>query len=134
MKKEFILNLDELDELIKILPREGVIILKGDLASGKTTLVKAIAKAHGVNSDVTSPTFSVMQGYENGIFHYDIYQNGFEGIIKNGLFENFFEEGLHLVEWGDDELENMLNKFNIDYIKICITPHEKGRKYEVCGA
>lgn len=134
MKREFILNLNELDELIKILPREGVIILKGDLASGKTTLVKAIAKAHGVSSDVTSPTFSVMQGYENGIFHYDIYQNGFEGIIKNGLFENFFEEGLHLVEWGDDELEKMLKKFDIDYIKICISAHEKGRKYEVYSA
>ncbi|MDO5046183.1 tRNA (adenosine(37)-N6)-threonylcarbamoyltransferase complex ATPase subunit type 1 TsaE [Campylobacter sp.] len=134
MKREFILNLNELGELIKILPKEGVIILKGDLASGKTTLVKAIAKAHGVSSSVTSPTFSVMQGYENGIFHYDIYQNGFEGIVKNGLFENFFEEGLHLVEWGDDELERMLDKFDINYIKICISVEGDKRRYEVFGA
>lgn len=134
MKREFILNLNELDELAKILPKEGVVILRGDLASGKTTLVKAIAKACGIDSDVTSPTFSVMQGYENNVFHYDIFQNGFEGILKNGLFENFFEEGLHLVEWGDDELEDMLKKFNIAYVKILITPHERGRKYEVFGA
>lgn len=134
MKREFVLNLSELDSLVEILPKEGVIILKGDLASGKTTLVKAIAKAKGIDSDVTSPTFSVMQGYENNVFHYDIFQNGFDGILKNGLFENFFEEGLHLVEWGDDELEEMLKKFDIAYVKIIISPHENGRKYEVYGA
>lgn len=134
MKREFVLNLSELDRLVEILPKEGVIILKGDLASGKTTLVKAIAKAKGIDSDVTSPTFSVMQGYENNVFHYDIFQNGFDGILKNGLFENFFEEGLHLVEWGDDELEEMLKKFDIAYVKIIISPHENGRKYEVYGA
>lgn len=133
MSVNLILGLDEIERLVEILPKQGVIILKGDLASGKTTLVKAIAKANGVSSSVTSPTFSVMQGYENGIFHYDIYQNGFEGIVKNGLFENFFEDGLHLVEWGDDELERMLKKFEIDYIKICISVFEDKRKYEVFG-
>ncbi len=134
MRRIFNLNLNELDELVGILPKSGVIILQGDLASGKTTLVKAIVKAHGIDADVTSPTFSVMQSYGDKIFHYDIYQSGFEGILKNGLFENLLEDGLHLVEWGDDSLENLLAKFGEKYIKIIISPSANGRKYEVYGA
>ena len=134
MKQDFDLNLNELDELVGILPKSGVIILQGDLASGKTTLVKAIVKAHGIDADVTSPTFSVMQSYGDKIFHYDIYQSGFEGILKNGLFENLLEDGLHLVEWGDESLQKMLAKFGEKYIKIIISPSANGRKYEVYGA
>ena len=92
---------NELNELVQVLPKSGVVLLSGDLASGKTTLVKAIIKAHGIDESVTSPTFSLMQIYGKDIYHYDIYQIGFDGMAKNGLFENLFEEGLHLVEWGD---------------------------------
>ena len=43
---ELNLGLDELNELVKILPKSGVVILQGNLASDKTTLIKAIVKAH----------------------------------------------------------------------------------------
>ncbi len=50
---------DEVDkvarEVIKILPRNVVLLLNGDLASGKTTLVKSIVKLKGIKYDVTSP-------------------------------------------------------------------------------
>ena len=48
---------NELNELVRVLPKSGVVLLSGDLASGKTTLVKAIIKAHGIDESVTSPTF-----------------------------------------------------------------------------
>ena len=51
---------NELNELVRVLPKSGVVLLSGDLASGKTTLVKAIIKAHGIEDSVTSPTFSLM--------------------------------------------------------------------------
>ena len=52
---------DELPRLAQTLPKSGIILLMGDLASGKTTLVKAIAKTHGIDpAVVNSPTFSVM--------------------------------------------------------------------------
>lgn len=105
---ELNLGLGELDEVVKILPQSGVVILQGNLASGKTTLVKAIVKARGIDTEVTSPTFSVMQSYGDKIYHYDIYQNGLDAILQNGLFENLLEEGLHLVEWGDERLEKAL--------------------------
>jgi len=134
MRRIFNLNLNELDELVGILPKSGVIILQGDLASGKTTLVKAIVKAHGIDADVTSPTFSVMQSYGDKIYHYDIYQNRLDAILQNGLFENLLEEGLHLVEWGDERLEKALENLGEKCVKVIISPSEKGRKYEVYGA
>ena len=63
---------NELNELVRVLPKSGVVLLSGDLASGKTTLVKAIIKAHDIDESVTSPTFSLMQIYGKDIYHYDI--------------------------------------------------------------
>ena len=123
---ELNLGLGELSEVVKILPQSGVGILQGNLASGKTTLVKAIVKARGIDAEVTSPTFSVMQSYGDKIYHYDIYQNG--------LFENLLEDGLHLVEWGDERLEKALANLGEKCVKVVISPSQKGRKYEVYGA
>lgn len=109
---------------------KGVIILQGDLASGKTTLAKMLAKALGKNECVTSPTFSLMSDYD-GLFHYDLYRVDTVQIMQNGLFENFFEDALHIVEWGDETLINKLKKFEIPVCVIKISNSPKGRKYEV---
>ncbi|TQR34701.1 tRNA (adenosine(37)-N6)-threonylcarbamoyltransferase complex ATPase subunit type 1 TsaE [Campylobacter sp. MIT 99-7217] len=133
--REIVLSLDELDELCKLLPNEGVILLQGDLASGKTSLVQAFAKFKGIKEEPSSPTFSVMQSYENEngfkLFHYDIYQNGFKALLENGLFENFFEKGLHLVEWGDEKLYEYLKNFGIEAKKIQISNLKDKRKYQI---
>ncbi len=61
--ENFILGIDELVNLVQKLPKNGIIILKGNLASGKTTLVKEIAKFNGFDGVVNSPTFSIMQNW-----------------------------------------------------------------------
>lgn len=133
--KEMILSLDELDGLCQSMPNEGIVFLCGDLASGKTSLVKALARFRGIKENVSSPTFSIMQSYENDkgfkIFHYDIYQKGFEALLENGLFENLFEEGLHLIEWGDEKLLARLKSFDMDVLRIKISTVEDKRKYEI---
>lgn len=129
-KYELILDESEIARIVKLLPNEGVILLRGDLASGKTTLVKNIVKAHNISANVTSPTFSIMQNYEN-IYHYDLYQTSINEILENGLFENFFEDGLHLVEWGDDDLKARLENFGLECSTINITNLNNKRKYEV---
>lgn len=130
--KELNLRLDELDEFVKTLPTNGVILLFGDLASGKTTLTQRIASNLGIKSHITSPTFSIMQSYENKLFHYDIYQFGYEKLLLNGLFENFFEKGLHIVEWADENLVKLLIKNEIKFISIKIAPNaDNSRKYKV---
>ena len=73
------------DEITAMLPDGGVIVLQGDLASGKTTLVNAVAKAFGIEEVVTSPTFSLQQCYGDNLYHYDIYNHGFENFLSLGM-------------------------------------------------
>ncbi|QOW64279.1 tRNA (adenosine(37)-N6)-threonylcarbamoyltransferase complex ATPase subunit type 1 TsaE [Campylobacter hepaticus] len=132
--REFILAKDELKLMLENLPKEGVVLLEGDLASGKTSLVQAWVKFLGLDEKIDSPTFSIMQKYKSQnicIYHYDIYQQGLEGLLVNGLFENFFEEGLHLVEWGDEKLKRALLKLGIVSVQIKISIEKNKRKYEI---
>ena len=131
---KFTLGKDELARLAQTLPKSGIILLMGDLASGKTTLVKAIAKTHGIDpAVVNSPTFSVMQHYGD-IYHYDIYNDGVAGLAQNGLFENFFEDGLHIVEWADENLAQLLRKYLLEFCVIKIKISGEKREYEVSYA
>jgi tRNA threonylcarbamoyladenosine biosynthesis protein TsaE len=136
MKKEYRLELRELDTLVKDVLgtfTNGVIILRGDLAAGKTTLVKAFAKRLGCDEAVTSPTFSLQQCYGEDIYHYDIYNHGLEHFIALGMLEELDREGLHFIEWGNDELIELLESVGIDVMVIDINKiSDKAREYIVC--
>ncbi len=111
---------------------QGVIILRGDLAAGKTTFVKAFAKMLGVEEDVTSPTFSLQQCYAKGLFHYDIYNHGLQHFISLGMLEELEKEGLHFVEWGDETLEEILDDAGIEFLVIEIEKEkDSSRTYRI---
>jgi len=115
------LKLDDLRPIVTKFDKkitEGVVILKGDLAAGKTTLVKAIVKAMGIEDTVTSPTFSLQQCYGENIYHYDLYNHGLEHFISLGMMEELDKEGVHFVEWGDDELLSILTAAEIPTVVI----------------
>jgi len=115
------LKLDNLNPIISKFGRKiksGVVILKGDLAAGKTTLVKAVVKALGINDTVTSPTFSLQQCYGDSVYHYDMYNHGLDHFISLGMLEELDKEGLHFVEWGDDELLEILISAEIPTVVI----------------
>ncbi|WP_297575427.1 tRNA (adenosine(37)-N6)-threonylcarbamoyltransferase complex ATPase subunit type 1 TsaE [uncultured Campylobacter sp.] len=134
MSRSFELGVDELDILVDSLPKEGLLILQGTLASGKTTLAKKIALKNGIKQELTSPTFSIMQSYKNNdftLFHYDLYQNDFEAIVKNGLYENFFEDGLHIVEWGDERVIEFAKKYELPTLIVKIKSKQNKREYLV---
>ncbi len=135
---QYRLKLNNLDPLILIFKKElrnGVVVLKGDLATGKTTLVKAVVKALGFSDEVTSPTFSLQQCYGDDIYHYDIYNHGLEHFISLGMLEELDKEGLHFVEWGDDELVKILHSAGISttVIEIEKTSHDE-REYRINNA
>lgn len=134
--KKFILKLEELDKLVDYVKtnfKRGVIILKGDLASGKTTFVKYMLKNQGIKEDVTSPTFSLQHCYGDSFFHYDIYNHGLEHFISLGMLEELEKDGIHFVEWGDDELSNILNSADIPVMSIEILKvSDDTREYKVC--
>jgi len=117
------------------LPEGGVVILQGDLASGKTTLVKTFAKSFGVSEAVTSPTFSLQQCYGENLFHYDIYNHGLDHFISLGMLEELEHEGYHLIEWGDDTLMQLLKRAGIPVTRVKIEKCERDKRcYEVSDA
>ena len=84
--------------------KEGQIyVLSGDLGTGKTVFAKGFAQGLGIVSDVTSPTFTILQVYEEGrlpLYHFDAYRIGDEEeIYEIGYEEYFFGDGVTLVEW-----------------------------------
>ncbi len=133
--KEIIASEDELHNIVKYLneevPSSAIIFLVGDLASGKTTLTKSIAKDRGIEGEVTSPTFSLQQCYEKNLYHYDLYRIENSEFMELGLFEEFEKEGWHLLEWGDDTLKRFLMDAGYDLYTVTITPHGEERKYTI---
>jgi tRNA threonylcarbamoyladenosine biosynthesis protein TsaE len=117
--------------LIQTIPKDAIIFLTGNLASGKTTLTKAIAKSKGITDEVTSPTFSLQQCYGDDFYHYDLYRIENEEFMQLGLFEEFEKSGWHLVEWGDNTLKEFLINVGYNVYTVTITPHKEGRKYTI---
>lgn len=136
MREIYQLELYNLDILAKDLLHDfknGVVILQGDLAAGKTTFVKSVAKQLGLEEEVTSPTFSLQQYYGKGVFHYDIYNHGLEHFMALGMLEELEKEGLHFIEWGDDALVKILQDVGIESLSIEITKKDNdSREYRVC--
>lgn len=133
--KEFTLGLNELSvlaqEIEMQLPHGGVVILKGDLAAGKTSLTQAFAKYLGEEDVVTSPTFSLQQRYGKRLFHYDLYNKGLDNFMSLGLLEELEKEGYHLIEWGTEALKDFLISAGIACIQIDIEKHENSRTYRI---
>lgn len=118
-------------DVLSELNEGGIILLRGTLASGKTTFVKAFANVLGIKTPVASPTFSILHEYEGKLFHYDIYQCKTEGFLKSGLMEKLDCAGYHLIEWGDEEFETLLKHYGFEYLTIDIGIETSKRIYKV---
>ena len=131
---DYQLNLEEINTLVEDISEKftnGVIILRGDLAAGKTTFVKKMVKFLGVDDEVTSPTFSLQQCYGDKVFHYDIYNHGLDHFISLGMLEELEKDGLHFIEWGDENLVSILDNAGISTLVITIQKQENTRIYKV---
>jgi tRNA threonylcarbamoyladenosine biosynthesis protein TsaE len=87
--------------LARVLEKNDVVYLTGELGAGKTTLVRGIARGLGYTGRVTSPTFTLMNIYaaDIDIFHFDFYRLQGNDLADLGLEEYLEKEGLSLVEW-----------------------------------
>lgn len=134
--KKYILAIDEIDTIVKDIAEEfksGVVILRGNLAAGKTTFVKKMALYLGSDEEVTSPTFSLQHAYSKNIFHYDMYNHGLDHFISLGMLEELERDGIHFVEWGDERLIEILKDAGIDVMSIDIEKISNNkREYKVC--
>ncbi|WP_121626697.1 tRNA (adenosine(37)-N6)-threonylcarbamoyltransferase complex ATPase subunit type 1 TsaE [Poseidonibacter antarcticus] len=136
MLEKFELELNQIDIAVKYLANlinneDTIIILRGDLASGKTTFVKNFVKYLELDDLVTSPTFSLQAVYSDKIYHYDVYNKTLNEFISLGMLEEFEKNGLHFVEWGDERLEDLLKDYGYRVILLEIDKLENKRLYKI---
>lgn len=107
MKRIEIDSLSELprvaEAVIEALDGRSVVLLRGGMGAGKTTLVSRIAALLGAEDTVTSPTFALVNQYEGQecrIYHFDFYRiDSIEEVFDLGYEEYFYSGDLCLVEW-----------------------------------
>ena len=117
--------------------------LTGDLGVGKTVFTQGVAVGLGITEPVNSPTFTIIQEYEDGrlpFYHFDVYRIGdLEEMEEIGYDDYFFGQGICLIEWAE-LIEEILPEKRIEvtieqdlekgfeYRKITI--EERGEKTE----
>lgn len=99
------------------LQKRDIVILCGELGSGKTKFVQGVLKYFGLESEISSPTFTIVNEYDTSnipIYHFDVYrlEDTDEFYAMGG--EEYFENGICLIEWG----EKLTAILPPDYIKI----------------
>ena len=116
-----------------------VYCLLGDLGVGKTVFTKGFAKGLGSEEPISSPTFTIVQEYEEGrlpFYHFDVYRiSDIEEMDEIGFDDYVYGEGVTFIEWAN-LIEDILPKKRIvvtieknlekgfDYRKIIIQPKE----------
>ena len=94
-----------------------IVFLVGDLGTGKTTLVKEIIHALGVNDQIKSPTFTIIEPYENtlaNIYHMDLYRINNSSELESIGLEEYLNEpnAIIFIEWPENSF-GYLKKFNM---------------------
>ncbi len=114
------------EKLGQNLPQSSVLLLKGDLGTGKTTLVQGIGKGLRITEPIVSPTFTLINEYHQGrlpLYHLDLYR--LEPKAVAGLYlEQYWEEGevlpgITAIEWPEKLPYLPLNylEIQLSYIK-----------------
>ena len=117
--------------------------LTGDLGVGKTVFTQGFASGLGITEPVNSPTFTIVQQYEEGrlpLYHFDVYRIGdVEEMDEIGYEDCFYGNGLCLIEWAnlieeilppsytEIRIEKDLKK-GFDYRKITLTRKEANQE------
>jgi tRNA threonylcarbamoyladenosine biosynthesis protein TsaE len=94
------------EEIARDLPRPAVVLLIGDLGTGKTTLAKGIVKGLGAAApeDVNSPTYTLIHEYgeRDKVYHIDLYRlERASEVLALGLDDLLASDTILLVEWGE---------------------------------
>ena len=131
-------NFEETIEYAKKLGRSlkggEIIAYFGGLGMGKTTFTSGLCEGYGINAEVSSPTFALVNEYGNRdkkVYHFDMYRiSGFEDLCSTGFFDYLDTNAVLAIEWS----ENIEDSLPEDTITINIeTISEYSRKITVSG-
>lgn len=117
--EKIISNSEEETKLIgrkfaKDLKKGDVIVLTGDLGSGKTKFTEGVLQFFGLENEISSPTFNIVNEYVNrdvNVYHFDVYRLEDEDEFYAIGGEEYFEKGICLVEWGEMIESALPNKY-----------------------
>lgn len=96
-----------------------IIALYGDLGAGKTAFTRGLVKGLGMEDQVSSPTFSIVNEYLGNIpvYHFDMYRiDNWDDLYSIGFFD-YIDKGILVIEWS----ENIEGALPDNYMKITIT-------------
>ncbi|MCB2222191.1 MAG: tRNA (adenosine(37)-N6)-threonylcarbamoyltransferase complex ATPase subunit type 1 TsaE [Bacteroidetes bacterium] len=122
--------LDEVAEaILKAHPDQRVFAMYGEMGAGKTTLIKKLCQNLGVKDTVSSPTFALVNVYNNQsgeIYHYDVYRmKTIEELFDIGYEDYFFSGNFCFIEWAE-KIEPFLPEETV-YISIDVNAEDGSR-------
>lgn len=112
------------------LKKQDIIVLTGDLGSGKTKFTEGILSYFGLENEISSPTFTIVNEYQKDditIYHFDVYRLEDSSEFYEMGGEEYFENGICLIEWGE-LIEDALPK---DYIHITFSKDDKNENIRI---
>lgn len=104
-------------KLASILKNGDIIVLTGELGSGKTKFTEGILSYFDLQNDISSPTFTIVNEYHSdkiNIYHFDLYRLNDIYEFENIGGEEYFDKGICILEWGE-LIEDILPE---NYLKI----------------
>jgi tRNA threonylcarbamoyladenosine biosynthesis protein TsaE len=109
-------------QLLTFAGDDKVIVFEGDMGAGKTTFIKEICHALGVEDVVSSPTFSIVNEYlsrdNQALYHFDFYRiKNLQEAYDIGYEEYFYSDSICLIEW-PEKIADLLPE---QYVKVTIT-------------
>jgi tRNA threonylcarbamoyladenosine biosynthesis protein TsaE len=122
--------------LVELLAPPKLVLLRGDLGAGKTTLVKGIAAGFGAaeEEDVTSPTFTLVHEYRGPrakLYHIDLYRIDTARELETlGLDDLRSEDSILLIEWGE-KFPRLLRERDVEI--ALERDGESGRRIRIVG-
>ena len=97
-------TMDFAKKLAKKLKKGDIVVLTGELGSGKTKFVEGFLSNFGLENEISSPTFTIVNEYDAEnfpIFHFDVYRLEDSSEFYEIGGEEYFENGICLIEWGE---------------------------------
>ena len=97
-------TMDFAKKLAKKLKKGDIVVLTGELGSGKTKFVEGFLSNFGLENEISSPTFTIVNEYDAEnfpIFHFDVYRLEDSSEFYEIGGEEYFDNGICLIEWGE---------------------------------